>query len=91
MTKFVADTALIMSGLFTKPILYFEIMLVIIFRRLSEHGIRLEKSTPHEPWQNGKAENHINGLCNIASTNMASTGWQKLGRAMTRQDDVSKF
>ena len=41
---------------------------------LRDKGIRSEKSTPHEPWQNGKAENHIKVLCNIARTNMVASG-----------------
>ncbi len=36
-------------------------------------GIGLEKSTPHEPWQNCKAENHMKVLCNIR-TNMVVSG-----------------
>ncbi len=41
---------------------------------LGDKGIRSEKLTLHQPWQNGKAENHIKVLCNIAHTNMVASG-----------------
>jgi hypothetical protein len=37
-------------------------------------GLRSDKLTPHEPFQNGKAGNHIEVLCNIASTIMVASG-----------------
>ena len=42
---------------------------------LRDKGIRLEKFTPHELWQNGKAKNHIKVLCNIARTNRVASGF----------------
>jgi hypothetical protein len=39
-----------------------------------EMGIRLETSTPHEPWQNGRVESHINHISNFAHTVMNSSG-----------------
>ena len=58
---------------------------------LRDKGIRSEKSTPHEPWQNGKAENHIKVLCNIARTNMIASGLagRYWARAITYAADVS--
>ena len=58
---------------------------------LRDKGIRSEKSTPHEPWQNGKAENHIKVLCNIARTNMVASGLagKYWARAITYAADVS--
>ena len=58
---------------------------------LRDKGIRSEKSTPHEPWQNGKAENHIKVLCNIARTNMVASrlAGKYWARAITYAADVS--
>jgi hypothetical protein len=58
---------------------------------LRDKGIRSEKSTPHEPWQNGKAENHIKVLCNIARTNMVASGLagRYWARAITYAADIS--
>jgi hypothetical protein len=41
---------------------------------LLDNGIRSESSTPHEPWQNGRAEVQIRVLCNLARTNMIASG-----------------
>jgi hypothetical protein len=56
-----------------------------------EKGIRLETSTPHEPWQNGRVESHINHLSNIARTVMNSSGLKGSfwARAYSYANDVS--
>jgi len=41
---------------------------------LIEKGVRLETSTPFEPWQNGRAEVHIRHLMNIARTSLSASG-----------------
>jgi hypothetical protein len=58
---------------------------------LGDKGIRSEKSTPNEPWQNGKAENHIKVLYNIARTNMVASGLsgRYWARAITYAADIS--
>ena len=60
---------------------------------LRDKGIRSEKSTPHEPWQNGKAENHIKVLLNIARTNMVASGLSDKywARAITYAADISNI
>ena len=58
---------------------------------LVEKGIRLETSTPHEPWQNGRVETHIRHLSNIARTIMNSSGLKGAfwARAFSYANDVS--
>ena len=41
---------------------------------MTDNGIKSSSSTPHEPWQNGRAEVQIRVLCNIARTNMIASG-----------------
>ncbi len=58
---------------------------------LIEKGVRLETSTPHEPWQNGRAEVHIRHLMSIARTSLTASGlggrfW---ARAVSYANDVS--
>ena len=63
--QFVADTTLIRKD---NPLLFLrrdnagENVSQVLKAWLRDKGIRSEKSTPHEPWQNGKAENHIKVL-----------------------------
>ncbi len=58
---------------------------------LVDNGIRLETSTPHEPWQNGRVEAHIGHLSNIARTIMISSGLKGAfwARAFSYANDVS--
>jgi len=58
---------------------------------LVDKGIRLETSTPHEPWQNGRVESHIGHLSNIARTIMISSGLKGAfwARAFSYANDVS--
>jgi hypothetical protein len=46
---------------------------------------------PHEPWQNGKTENHIKVLCNIARTHMVASGLagRSWARAIAYAADIS--
>ncbi len=58
---------------------------------LIEKGVRLETSTPHEPWQNGRAEVHIRNLMSIARTCLSASGlgghfW---ARAVSFANDIS--
>ena len=41
---------------------------------MTDNGIKSSSSTPHEPWQNGRAEVQIRVLLNIARTNMIASG-----------------
>ncbi len=48
---------------------------VIFFKKLSKSPATFNTlAVPAKPWQNGKAENHIKVLCNIARTNMVASG-----------------
>ena len=92
--QFVADTALIRKD---NPLLCLrrdnagENVSRVLEVWLRDKGIRSEKSTPHEPWQNGKAENHIKVLLNIARTNMVASGLsgKYWARAITYAADIS--
>jgi len=41
---------------------------------LTENGIRLETSTPHEPWHNGLVETHVRQIMNINRTQLVASG-----------------
>jgi hypothetical protein len=49
------------------------------------------KSTPNEPWQNGKAGNHFKVQCNMACTNMVASGLagRYCAQAITYAADIS--
>ena len=44
-----------------------------ILKWMTDIGIKSSSSTPHEPWQNARAEVQIRVLCNIALTNMIAS------------------
>ena len=75
--KFYADTAILRSK---HPLCCIrrdnagENMSIALKNWLTDNGIRSESSTPHEPWQNGRAEVQIRILCNIARTDMIASG-----------------
>ena len=75
--KFYADTAIIRSKY---PLCCIrrdnagENMSNALKNWLTDKGVRSESSTPHEPWQNGRAEVQIRVLCNLARTNMIASG-----------------
>jgi hypothetical protein len=94
--QFYADTALIRKRF---PLLCLfrdgagENVSVEIISWMREKGIHSEKSTPHEPWQNGKAENQIKVLLNIARTNLIASGLSNRywARAISYAADVSNI
>ena len=75
--KFYADTAIIRSK---HPLCCFrrdnagENFSAAAVKWMTDNGIQSSLSTPHEPWQNGRAEVQIRVLCNIARTNMIASG-----------------
>ena len=75
--KFYADTAIIRSK---HPLCCFrrdnagENFSAAVQKWMTENGIKSSSSTPHEPWQNARAEVQIRVLCNIARTNMIASG-----------------
>ena len=75
--KFYADTAIIRSK---HPLCCFrrdnagENFSAAAVKWMTDNGIQSSSSTPHEPWQNGRAEVQIRVLCNIARTNMIASG-----------------
>ena len=75
--KFYADTAIIRSK---HPLCCFhrdnagENFSAEAKKWMTDNGIKSSSSTPHEPWQNGRAEVQIRVLLNIARTNMIASG-----------------
>jgi hypothetical protein len=75
--KFYADTAIIRSK---HPLCCFrrdnagENFSGEVSKWMLDNGIKSSSSTPHEPWQNARAEVQIRVLCNIARTNMIASG-----------------
>ena len=75
--KFYADTAIIRSK---HPLCCFrrdnagENFSAAALKWMTDNGIKSSSSTPHEPWQNARAEVQIRVLCNVARTNMIASG-----------------
>ena len=75
--KFYADTAIIRSK---HPLCCFhrdnagENFSAAALKWMIDNGIKSSSSTPHEPWQNARAEVQIRVLCNVARTNMIASG-----------------
>ena len=75
--KFFADTAIIRSK---HPLCCFhrdnagENFSAEVKKWMTDNGIKSSSSTPHEPWQNGRAEVQIRVLLNVARTNMIASG-----------------
>ncbi len=55
---------------------------------MTENGIKSSSSTPHEQWQNARAEVQIRVLCNIARTNMIASGLTAMARAIFYAADI---
>jgi hypothetical protein len=74
--KFYADTAIIRSN---HPLCCFrdnagENCSAAALKWTTDNCIKSSSSTPHEPWQNVRAEVQIRVLCNVAQTNMIASG-----------------